>query len=61
VTNDIRLSARTVVAALVLGVTLSGCAAEIPDKPYAFKHSIFGEDPVPMTPDKMTMTEVGSQ
>ncbi len=45
-------------AALVLGVALSGCA-EIPEKPYSFKHSINGEDPVPMTPDKVT--EVGTQ
>jgi hypothetical protein len=37
---------------------LGGCTAATPQQQsYSFKHSIFGEDPVPMTADPVSNTE----
>jgi hypothetical protein len=37
-----------------MSLTLSGCAADAPAKPYSFKHSIFGDELVPLTADPLS-------
>lgn len=46
-----RVSTVAVVAATLMSMTLGGCTT-VPEKPYSFKHSIFGDELVPLTPDK---------
>jgi hypothetical protein len=49
-----RVPTVALVAAVLMCLTLSGCAADTPAKPYSFKHSINGDDLVPLTADQLS-------
>lgn len=52
--KNTRVFTMAIVLATLMGVTLGGCTTGGLEKPYAFKHSIFGDDLVPLTPDQVT-------
>jgi hypothetical protein len=55
-----RVSTVAIVAATLTGMTLSGCTTAVPEQPYSFKHSIFGDPLVPLSPDR-EVSEVAKQ
>jgi hypothetical protein len=50
--KNTRVSSAVVAAAALMGLMLTGCATSVPESPYGFKHSIFGDELVPLSPDK---------
>ena len=48
-----RVSTVAIVAAALMSMTLSGCTSGGPEKAYSFKHSIFGDDLEPLSPDQV--------
>ena len=50
-----------IVAGTLTSMPLSGCTSGGPEKPYSFKHSIFGDDLVPLSPDVVVSETAAKQ
>lgn len=48
--KNTRVSTVLVVAGTLMSLAIGGCTT-IPETPYSFKHSIYGDPLVPLTPD----------